>query len=123
MKIFVFQTCTDVFAGQFQLMGEMSKQYLNVEPRYLLGPIVVDGQGVFWTSMCELFFQSPLCLLCFYGYHTRAAWRRPAEIIVSVLHIAGVWWFYVPEGLQTENRGKSHAIRSHCLRAHARYLA
>ena len=77
----------------------MSKQYLKVEPRYAFGYMDVKGQSVFWTSMCEIFFQSPFCLLCFYAYHRNKSWRRPLEIIVSVLQVAGVWWFYVPEAV------------------------
>jgi len=87
----------DVVSGQFQLMDEMSRQYLKVEPRYELGPHNVHGQSVFWTSMCEIFFQSPLCLMVYFGYRRGKPWRRPVEIIASLLHVAGVWFFYVPE--------------------------
>jgi hypothetical protein len=87
----------DVVSGQFQMMDEMSRQYLKVDPRYAIGHLKVEGQSVFWTSMCEIFFQSPFCLLCFYGYHRNRPWRRPLEIIVSILQVAGVWWFYLPE--------------------------
>ena len=78
----------------------MSRQYLNVEPRYAHGYLDLRGHSVFWTSMCEIFFQSPFCLLCFYAYHRNKSWRRPLEIIVSVLQVAGVWWFYVPEAVR-----------------------
>jgi len=87
----------DVVSGQFQMMDEMSRQYLKVEPRYELGPYKVSGMPVFWTSMCEIFFQSPLCLMVYFGYRRGKPWRRPVEIIVSLLHVAGVWFFYVPE--------------------------
>lgn len=79
------------------MMDEMSRQYQVVEPRYLFGSQDVRGQSVFWTSMCEIAFQSPWCLLCFYAYHRNAPWRRALEFGVSLLQIAGVWWFYVPE--------------------------
>lgn len=75
----------------------MTFQYNKVEPRYQVGPMVPSGQSVFWTSMCEIFFQSPFCLLTYYAYVRGLAWRRPLEIVVGCLHIAGVWWFYVPE--------------------------
>jgi hypothetical protein len=42
-----FNLFLDVVSGQFQLGGEMSKQYLTVEPRYAYGPFVCDGQSVF----------------------------------------------------------------------------
>jgi hypothetical protein len=87
----------DVVSGQFQMMDEMSRQYQKVDPRYLIGAMDVHGQSVFWTSMCEIFFQSPFCLLCFFAYHRGKPWRRPLEIIVSILQVAGVWWFYAPE--------------------------
>ena len=87
----------DVFSGQFQANDLMTYQYNIVEPRYRYGPEDVRGQSVFWTSMCEIFFQSPLCILIYYGYMQGKPWRRPLEIIVGCLHIAGVWWFYVPE--------------------------
>jgi len=87
----------DVVSGQFQMNGLMTFQYNNVEPRYQFGPADVRGQSVFWTSMCELFFQSPFCILVYIGYVQGRPWRRPLEIVVGCLHIAGVWWFYVPE--------------------------
>jgi hypothetical protein len=92
-----FNLFLDVVSGQFQMMDEMSRQYLKVEPRYALGPFDVHGQSVFWTSMCELFFQSPLCLMTYFAYRRNAPWRRPVEMIASLLHVAGVWFFYVPE--------------------------
>lgn len=87
----------DVVSGQFQANSLMTYQYNLIEPRYKFGPMDVRGQSVFWTSMCEIFFQSPFCILAYYGYVRGKAWRRCLEVIVSVLHIAGVWWFYVPE--------------------------
>ena len=87
----------DVVSGQFQMNGLMTHQYNIVEPRYKYGPFDVRGQSVFWTSMCELFFQSPFCLLTYYAYVKGRPWRRALEIIVGCLHISGVWWFYVPE--------------------------
>jgi len=87
----------DVVSGQFQMNDLMTFQYNIVEPRYQYGPMDPRGQSVFWTSMCELFFQSPFCILAYYGYVRGKAWRRPLEIVIGCLHIAGVWWFYVPE--------------------------
>lgn len=75
----------------------MTEQYNILEPRYKFGARDTRGAPVFWTSMCELFFQSPFCLMVYYGYVHNKPWRRALEIIVSVLHISGVWWFYVPE--------------------------
>lgn len=92
-----FNLFLDVVSGQFQANSLMTFQYNLIEPRYIFGSFDVRGQSVFWTSMCELFFQSPMCILCYYGYVRGKSWRRALEIIVSVLHIAGVWWFYVPE--------------------------
>ena len=92
-----FNLFLDVFSGQFQANGLMTFQYNIIEPRYQFGATDLRGMSVFWTSMCELFFQSPFCILCYFGYKQGKSWRRPLEIIVSVLHIAGVWWFYVPE--------------------------
>jgi hypothetical protein len=87
----------DVFSGQFQANDLMTTQYNIVEPRYKYGPEDVRGMSVFWTSMCELFFQSPFCILAYYAYVQGKPWRRPLEIVIGCLHIAGVWWFYVPE--------------------------
>lgn len=71
-----FNLFLDVVSGQFQMMGEMTVQYNVVEPRYALGPLSDAGASVFMTSMLELFFQSPLCLLTYWGYHRNASWRR-----------------------------------------------
>jgi len=87
----------DVVSGQFQMNNLMTFQYNLVEPRYKFGAEDVRGQSVFWTSMCEIFFQSPFCILTYYAYIRGKPWRRPLEIVVGCLHIAGVWWFYVPE--------------------------
>ena len=92
-----FNLFLDVVAGQFQLMGAMSRQYLLVEPRYAFGLYKDAGVSVFMTSMCELFFQSPLSILTYYAYHQGKSYRQLLEITVGILHIAGVWWFYVPE--------------------------
>mmetsp|Transcript_70727 Transcript_70727/g.166789 ORF Transcript_70727/g.166789 Transcript_70727/m.166789 type:complete len:113 (+) Transcript_70727:388-726(+) len=48
------------------------------------------------VSMMELFFQAPLCVLTFYAYHRQCSWRRVLEIVVGVLHVAGVWFMYAP---------------------------
>jgi len=87
----------DVFAGQFQVNGLLTSQYNILEPRYKFGPIDLRGQSVFWTSMSEICFQSPFAILVYYAYKQGKAWRRPLEIIFSLIQIAGVWWFYVPE--------------------------
>ena len=92
-----FNLFLDVVSGQFQSMGLMSKLYLRVEPRYAHGPMKDEGMAVFWTSMCELFFQSPICLMLYFAYHRGKAWRRPLEIVLCLLHACGVWWFYFPE--------------------------
>lgn len=92
-----FNLFCDVVSGQFQMMDELSNQYRKVEPRYVIGPYKDNGQSVFWTSMCEIFMQSPFGILIYYGYYRNKSWRRPLEIILGVLHTAGVWWFYVPE--------------------------
>lgn len=52
-----FCSILDVVAGQFQSMGEMSVQYLKVEPRYQHGLHHDSGSVVFITSMMELFIQ------------------------------------------------------------------
>jgi hypothetical protein len=89
----------DVFAGQFQLLGEMTVQYNRVEPRYALGAGDPVGAPVFFTSMMELLFQAPLGLLTFCLVHRGAPGRHTAALVLSVLHAAGVWYFYVPEAL------------------------
>eukprot|EP01126_Amoeba_proteus_P006940 TRINITY_DN12459_c0_g2_i6.p1 TRINITY_DN12459_c0_g2~~TRINITY_DN12459_c0_g2_i6.p1 ORF type:complete len:231 (+),score=22.66 TRINITY_DN12459_c0_g2_i6:164-856(+) len=95
-----FNLFLDVIAGQFQMMGEMSKQYLIVEPRYKHGLYEEAGVSVFMTSMCELFFQAPICLLVYWSYHRNKPYRRVLEIVVCILHVCGVWFFYVPEALR-----------------------
>jgi len=104
-----FNLFLDVIAGQFQSMGEMSVQYLKVEPRYLPGLYSDSGSVVFMTSMLELFFQSPLCFLAYYSYVHKKFYRTAVEIIVCVLHTTGVWYFYVPEVL----RGYPHVLADH----------
>jgi len=94
------------------MMDEMSRQYQKVDPRYLIGPMRVSGQSVFWTSMCEIFFQSPFCLLVFFAYHRGKPWRRGLEIIVSILHVAGVWWFYVRAPLEARRRPRKRDSRA-----------
>jgi hypothetical protein len=39
----------------------------------------------------------PRGAVAYFGYMRGKSWRRPVEIIVSLLHVAGVWFFYVPE--------------------------
>jgi len=95
-----FNLFLDVVAGQFQSMGEMSVQYLKVEPRYKHGLHHDSGSVVFITSMMELFIQCPLCFLAYFAYHHKKSYRSAIEIIVSVLHFSGVWFFYVPEFLR-----------------------
>mmetsp|Transcript_17733 Transcript_17733/g.28693 ORF Transcript_17733/g.28693 Transcript_17733/m.28693 type:complete len:241 (+) Transcript_17733:353-1075(+) len=92
-----FNLFLDVVSGQFQMMDEMTRQYNKVEPRYALGVYHDAGAPVFMTSMCELFFQSPLCLVTYYAYCRGKPYRRISEFTVCVLHAAGVWWFYIPE--------------------------
>uniref|UniRef100_A0A7S3PJQ8 EXPERA domain-containing protein n=1 Tax=Aplanochytrium stocchinoi TaxID=215587 RepID=A0A7S3PJQ8_9STRA len=94
-----FNLFLDVVSGQFQMMDEMSRQYLVVEPRYQFGVFDVHGQSVFMTSMCELFFQSPLCIVAYYAYCRNKSYKLVAEFTVCVLHAAGVWWFYFPEAI------------------------
>jgi len=94
-----FNLFLDVVSGQWQLSGEMSRQYLVVEPRYQLGALHDAGASVFMTSMLEVFFQSPLCILTYYAFHKGLPFRRATEIIVCILHSTGVWYFYVPEVL------------------------
>mmetsp|Transcript_6908 Transcript_6908/g.7951 ORF Transcript_6908/g.7951 Transcript_6908/m.7951 type:complete len:247 (-) Transcript_6908:71-811(-) len=94
-----FNLFLDVVSGQFQMMDEMSRQYLKVEPRYIYGVFDVHGQSVFMTSMCELFFQSPLCIVTYYAYYRNKNYKNIAEFTVCVLHAAGVWWFYFPEAI------------------------
>jgi len=96
----VFYNCfLDVFAGQFQIGGLMTEQYNKLEPRYLYGLTndLPAGQTVFMTSMLELFIQGPLCLLTYWGFYHNASWRYVTGIIVSVLHICGTWYMYIPE--------------------------
>jgi hypothetical protein len=84
------------------MMGEMSSQYLIVEPRYKLGLYEAEGVSVFMTSMLELLVQSPLCLAVYYGYHRNRPWRHGKLICnttdtdqtrnrVSSLHFAHSW--------------------------------
>jgi len=94
-----FNLFLDVVSGQFQMMDEMSKQYLKVEPRYILGVYDDAGAPVFMTSMCELFFQSPLAILTYYAFHRDKSYKNIAAYTVSILHAAGVWWFYFPEAI------------------------
>jgi len=94
-----FNSFLDVFAGQFQLMGLMSEQYLIVDPRYKLGLHNYAGQAVFMTSLAELFFQAPLCIATYWGYHHNAPWRCVTELAASILHLSGIWWMYIPEAL------------------------
>lgn len=56
-------------------MGEMSRQYLIVEPRYSLGLFECEGVSVFMTSILELLFQSPLCLAVYWAYHRNRPYR------------------------------------------------
>lgn len=92
-----FNLFFDVVSGQLQLFGEMSVQYNLIEPKYKFGLYQEAGQSVFMTSMCELFLQSPLCLITYYAYHKGKVYKPLLEIIMACLHIAGVWWFYLPE--------------------------
>lgn len=94
-----FNLFLDVFAGQFQIFGEMSRRYLDVDPRYAIGVFDVRGQSVFMTSMLEIFAQSPLSIVAYYAYCRRKAYRHIVEFTVCVLHAAGVWWFYFPEAI------------------------
>ena len=94
-----FNLFLDVVAGQFQLMGEMSKQYNFVEPRYALGYLSDAGAPVFMTSMLELFCHSPLGVLTFVAYSRGWPQRHLAAFAVSMLHVIGVMYFYVPEVL------------------------
>lgn len=57
------------------MMGEMSKQYLIVEPRYALGLFHSEGVSVFMTSMLEILVQSPLCLAAYWAYHRNRPYR------------------------------------------------
>jgi hypothetical protein len=94
-----FNLFLDVVSGQFQMMDEMSRQYTKVEPRYVYDILSDAGAPVFFTSMLELFFQSPFGILAYFAYHRGLPFRHLAAFFVSVLHAAGVWYFYIPEAL------------------------
>ena len=94
-----FNLFLDVFAGQFQMFGELSRRYLQVDPRYAIGVFDVRGQSVFMTSMLEIFAQSPLSLVAYYAYCRKKPYRYIVEFTVCILHSAGVWWFYFPEAI------------------------
>ena len=92
-----FNLFLDVFAGQFQALGEMTVQYNRVEPRYALGPLSDAGAAVFMTSMLELCAQAPLGICAFLLLHRGSPWRHTAVLLLSALHLCGVWYFYIPE--------------------------
>lgn len=92
-----FNLFLDVIAGQFQSMGEMSRQYNFVEPRYALGPFSDAGSPVFITSMLELFCHSPIGIFAYIAYTRRWPQRHIAAFTVSLLHAIGVVYFYIPE--------------------------
>ena len=92
-----FTLFLDVFSGQFQRMDAMTTAYNKVECRYLHGLEDDAGITVFMTSMMELLFQSPLCLLCYYAVHHRRPYRHAAIVVVCALQAAGCWYYYVGE--------------------------
>ena len=92
-----FNFFLDVIAGQFQLMGEMTKQYKFVEPRYALGPMSDAGAPVFITSMLEMFAHAPIGVFAYIAFNRKWPQRYLAAFTVSLLHSVGVCYFYVPE--------------------------
>lgn len=89
----------DVVAGQAQSFGLMTAQYNRVEPRYALGYLSDAGVPVFMTSALEALFQAPLGVFAFVAIRRGWPQRHAAALALSILHAAGVWYFYVPEVL------------------------
>jgi hypothetical protein len=87
----------DVVAGQAQSFGLMTAQYNRVEPRYALGYLSDAGAPVFMTSALEALFQAPLGVFAFVAIRRGWPQRHAAALALSILHAAGVWYFYVPE--------------------------
>lgn len=94
-----FNFFLDVVAGQMQMMGEMSKQYNKVEPRYVLGALSDAGAPVFMTSLLEALFHAPFGVFAYIAIVRGWPQRYTAALIVSILHPVGVAYFYVPEVL------------------------
>lgn len=90
-----FNSCMDVFAGQFQSWRTMTARYNELEPRYAMAGY--DGITVFLTSWQEILIQTPCGLALFYAYWRGSNWKHGLEIIFNMWSIAGVWYFYGSE--------------------------
>ena len=93
---FFFNSMMDVFAGQFQSWPIMSQRYLQLEPRYGMDTNY-NGVTCLLTSYQELFVQTPLGLLLFYGYWRGKTWTKPIEIAFNMWSVAGVLYYYGSE--------------------------
>ena len=91
-----FNSCMDVFAGQFQAWRTMTARYNELEPRYAMAG-TYDGVTVFLTSWQEILIQTPCGLALFYAYWRGSNWKHGLEIIFNMWSVAGVWYFYGSE--------------------------
>lgn len=98
---FVFKSMMDTFSGSLQAWPTMTAQYNLLEPRYQKPLSDFDSIPVHLSSLLEIAFQVPLCLLVYRAYHQGSKHRYVLEIVLATLQAAGTFYFYLA-GLITE---------------------
>jgi hypothetical protein len=78
------QFLMDGLVGGLQQVPVLRTQYEKLDARYRN-----HDPTVMIISLIELFIMSPLCLVVYYGYHRKTAWRAPVELVTCTLHAMG----------------------------------
>ena len=90
----------DVFSGLFAVMPLLNNTYLLIDAKHTLGPPISEPRIILdVVYILELTLHVPVSLLAFILYVKKSPSRFIVEACVSGAQIAGVYAYYLPEGL------------------------